>query len=75
MTTEEFQKSGLLWLANRAIHPFGIALAVTVDEHGAYDEGVALISTNDPVGFVFDDEQERSGRQRLAAWIRENWKP
>lgn len=75
MTGEEFQRSGLLWIANRALHPFGVAVAVTVDEDGSVADELTIETTDDPTGFVFTDADEDEGRRRLAAWIKENWNP
>lgn len=75
MDAAEFQQSGLLYLANRTLHPYGIALAVTVDAFGKIQDELTLITTDDPNGFVFSEEQENECRARLAKWTRENWKP
>lgn len=70
MTADEFQRSGLLWLANRAIHPFGVAIAVVRNEDGSIQDGLTLIETDDPNGFVFSEEQENECRVRFFDWIR-----
>ena len=37
-TWEVFRKSGLLWWVNRAIHLFGWALIIEIDDHGTVKE-------------------------------------
>lgn len=75
MTGDEFQRSGLLYLANRTLHPFGVALAVTIDEGGSVRDELILVATDDPSGFTFDDQTEAESRHRLAEWLREHWHP
>lgn len=73
MDAREFQESGLLYLANRALHPFGVALAVTREEDGNVRDELDIISTDDPDGFVFAEEDEVEARGRFRAWLRERF--
>jgi len=75
MTGEEFQRSGLLYLANRTLHPFGVAIAVTVEDDGTVRDELTLVTTDDPAGFTFSEDAENESRRRLADWIKENWNP
>jgi hypothetical protein len=63
----ELEENGLLWLANRALHPFGYALTLSADLMTP-DELMA-VRTDDPSGFEFAPSLEQEGRQRFRAFL------
>lgn len=70
----ELEESGLLWLANRALHPFGVAIAVTqiIDEETgekSYDDALMAWSVDDPGGLMFSAESEETCRHKFFAWL------
>lgn len=75
MSLEEFHKSGLIWLANRALHPFGVALAVQVvaEEGSDPEDGEVLamwpVRSTDPLGLIFTEESENDSRGRFFRWL------
>lgn len=70
----ELRNSGLLFLANRAIHPFGVAIAANVDDDGRVGS-LTAIQTRDPLGFTFPDAAEDEARGRLLVWLRRRLTP
>lgn len=64
---DEFRESGLLWLANRALHVFGWAIVVVVDEDNkpveAYPARVKFRG--------FDPESEDEGFRKIAQYMRD----
>jgi hypothetical protein len=64
----ELRESGLLYLANRAIHPYGVAISANVDEHGRVTS-LAAIETLDRMGFTFPEAAENEARRRLFKWL------
>lgn len=81
VSLQEFHDAGLIWLANRALHPFGYALSVQAvveaDEHGDWlgparvveEAGLRVVRTTDPLGLVFSEESENRSRGRFFAWL------
>lgn len=77
VSVREFHDNGLVWLANRALHPFGYALSVqaTVDPDvpGSYEiveeAGVRVVRTTDPLGLMFDEKTEDESREKFFAWL------
>ncbi len=66
---DEFRDSGMLYLANRTLHVFGLALAVMRDDEGKAVE-LYVVETGDPLGLTFAEDQEDEARTRLFAWLR-----
>lgn len=62
-------ESGLLWFLNTVLHPFGMAISVEIDGESRVPSGIHLMSTNDPDGIVFHDQQHRGGRQKFIDWF------
>lgn len=60
---QRFFDSGMLWLANRALHPFGWALGVS--SAGGKVTGLTLTLTSDPEGFLVPPEAEIEARRRF----------
>lgn len=74
VSLEFLQSSGLLFEINRTVlHPVGMALAVVVDDDGAFHENeVRLIQTDDPEGIVFNRgtfEDENGAADRLKRYM------
>lgn len=65
----EFRDSGLLYLANRTLHVYGIALSAIVQEDGTVSE-LTVVATDDPLGITYDEATEDEARQRLFDWLR-----
>lgn len=65
----EFRDSGLLYLANRALHVYGVALAANRGEDGRTVESLSVVETDDPLGLTFPEEMENDARQRLFSWL------
>lgn len=77
---QEFSDAGLVWLANRALHPFGYALAVAVERQDGeeidYDNlkviegaGLRVVKTTDPLGIVFSEQEEDRSRAKFFRWL------
>jgi hypothetical protein len=64
----EFRDSGLLYVANRALHVYGIAIAANRAEDG-HVESLVVVETEDPLGLTFPEDTENEARQRLFSWI------
>ena len=64
----EFRTSGLLYLANRTLHPFGIAIAAHAEEDGKVS-ALSVVETTDPLGFVYPEQTENEARKRLLTWL------
>lgn len=60
---QRFLDSGMLWLANRALHPFGWTLGVSALDGKV--TGLTLTSTSDPEGFLVPLEDEIESRRRF----------
>lgn len=62
--------TGLLFEINRAVlHPFGIAMAVTVQDDGSYETSFSLLDDRaDPEGWVFDAATFAEGEAKYAAF-------
>lgn len=62
--------TGLLFEINRAVlHPFGVAMAVTLDDDGKYKESFGLLDArDDPEGWVFDDASFAECEAKYAAF-------
>lgn len=60
---------GLIWLANRTLHPFGFAMGVTVDEEGKVT-ALHLHYSADPLGINFDNNLENRGREKFYKALR-----
>lgn len=80
VSVKEFHSAGLLWLANRALHPFGYALSIQVvledgsapnyhDPVVVEEAGIRVVRTTDPLGLVFDEASEDECRGRFFAWL------
>jgi hypothetical protein len=70
VSSKAFHENGLLWLVNRALHPYGLALMLVADvEDGEMvvrdDAAFYPVSTGDPLGFMFTEEQENESRARF----------
>lgn len=64
----EFRDSGLLYLANRTLHVFGVALSATVQEDGTVTE-IGVVETSDPLGLTYAAADEDEARTRLFDWL------
>lgn len=76
VSVQDFHDAGLLWFANRALHPFGFALMVQAEVDGGTvvvneDQGLRACRTTDPAGFVFSVAEEDAARLRFFAWMAE----
>lgn len=71
---EEFRESGMLWLVNRSLHLFGLAIVLTVDRN-AEDRVVDAFPARVPfLGFGRADEEAGFAKVR-AAFLRSNVQP
>jgi hypothetical protein len=61
--------NGMIWLANRMLHPFGYALGVTLNEHGKVT-GFNLHYSTDPQGVWFGEDLELRGRRKFYAALK-----
>lgn len=61
---QEMFDKGLIFLVNQnALHHYGYALGVTVEEGKV--KGLNLHKSSDPEGIWFDEELTQSGRQKM----------
>lgn len=62
---KQFRNSGMLWLVNRILHPFGSAIAVAFDSETQEPIGLQLFTTTDPEGMEFTVEDNLEMRKRF----------
>lgn len=62
--------TGLLFEINRSVlHPFGVAMAVTMQDDGSYKTSFELLDERaDPEGWVFDPATFAEGEAKYAAF-------
>ena len=65
---QEFREAGLLWWVNRALHVFGWAIVVQVDEKGDVTDVYPAVC-----GYRgFGEESEERGFARLRRWMQKH---
>jgi len=61
-----FHEEGMMWLANRALHPFGWAVGIVWDDEKKAVTGFLLQRLlDDPEGIIVDNEHEVEARRRF----------
>jgi len=63
-TAQRFYDEGMVWLANRVLHPFGWAIGVMTDERFRV-RGLLVMRTTDPDGVVMPNVDEIDARRRF----------
>jgi len=71
-TWEEFRENGLLWWVNRALHVFGWAIIVVVDNEE--EEEVSDIYPARVPYRGFPEKREEAGFRHLSAWMGKAWR-
>lgn len=68
---QRFYDDGMVWLANRLLHPFGWAIGVmAADADGSGVSGLVLMRTADTDGIVTDTATEVNARRKFFAALR-----